>query len=494
MNAPLRRVTVVAIVLFSLLFLNLNWVQFVQYDYYKNNDYNNRVTVEEYSRQRGSILAGSQTLAESVETDDEELKYQRQYPAGDPYAHLTGYQSLVVGSGGIEDIENDWLSGSDPRLFVDRLSEMITGDQVAGGNVILSVDPKVQERAYELLGDSGSEVAAAVVLDPRTGQILAQVSTPSYDPNPLASHDIDEANQTWTDLTADPANPVLDRSVNDVFPPGSTMKVVVAAAALEAGMTPETMVPSGNEYIPPGSENNPIRNSNDQCPEAELPLQEAFARSCNTTFAKLCVSDFDGLVDDGATAFADMANRFGFETELQTPLTVTASRLGDLSEKSYLARACFGQHEVRETPMQNAMIAAAIANGGDLMAPQLIKELQAPDKTTVEKVGSDRMASPVSSTVASGLQQMMERVVTAGTGGNAAVNGIVVAGKTGTAEHGTDENGNPLPEHGWFTGYAMDDNGDPAVAVSVLLTDAGDGGSGNATGIAGELIRTALGK
>jgi peptidoglycan glycosyltransferase len=494
-NSPLRRVTVVVIVLFSLLFLNLNWVQFVQYDYYKNNPFNHRVTVEEYSRPRGSILAGSKTLAESVATKDEELKYQREYPEGDPYAHLTGFQALDVGDGGMEDAQNDILSGNDPRFFVERLSEMFTGEQVAGGNVILTIEPKLQEKAWELLNDSGSEVAAVAAVDPRNGQILAQVSTPSYDPNVLADHDSEKAQAAWNELNAEGSgNPMLDRATNDVFPPGSTMKIITAAVALENGMSPDTEVPAGNEYIPPGSENNPIRNSNDQCGEKKLTLQEALARSCNTTFAQLCVDDFDGAVDDGAAAFADMAQRFGFADALETPLNVAASQVGDVSEESFLARACFGQHEVRETPMQNALIAAAIANGGEQKAPHLIKEIQGPDKTTIEKVLDDTMAEPIDSGVAEDLRTMMENVVTDGTGSNAAIDGKTVGGKTGTAEHGTDESGNPLPEHGWFMGYAMDGNGDPAIAVSVLLTNAGEEGSANATAIAGELMKLAVQK
>ncbi|CAM3285397.1 penicillin-binding transpeptidase domain-containing protein [Stackebrandtia soli] len=492
MNTPLRRVTIVLIALFSVMFVNLNWIQFVEHDYYKNNDYNNRITIDEYSRPRGSILAGSETLARSVETDGD-LKYAREYPGGPAFAHLTGYQSLVIGDGGIESVENDLLSGEDPRLFVDRINEMFTGNRVAGGNVILSVDPALQKAAWETLSArADGKVATAVMIDPRSGQILSQVSTPSYDPTPLASHDIAEVQGAWTELNAEGSgNPMLDRSTNEVFPPGSTMKIVTAAAALAAGMTPDTMVESGNEYTPPNT-TQVIRNSNNQCPEKELPLKEAFARSCNTTFAKLCVNDFGGLVDDGATAFSEMAEAFGFGEELRTPLKVSSSRVGDVSDPAFLAQACFGQHEARQTTLQNAMIAATIANGGERMQPQLIKELQAPDQTTLERVGEESLGSPVSGDVAEGLREMMELVVTDGTGGNAAIDGFTVGGKTGTAEHGVDSAGNPLPEHGWFTGYAFNGDGDPVVAITVFLADAGDGGSGDATAIAGDLMRLAL--
>lgn len=494
MNTPLRRVTIVLIALFSLLFLNLNWVQFAQHDYYKNNDYNNRITIDEYSRPRGSILAGSETLARSVEANGD-LRYQREYPAGEPYAHLTGYKSLVVGDGGIESAENKLLSGEDPRLFVDRINELFTGNRVAGGNVILSIDPALQEATWDLLNDAaGGKTATAVALDPRNGQILAQVSTPSYDPSPLASHDTSVVQEAWADLNAEGSgNPMQDRSTGEVYPPGSTMKVITAATALAAGMTPDTMVESGNEYTPPNTTQK-IRNSNNQCPEKELPLKEALARSCNTTFAKLCVNDFDGNVEDGAAAFADMAEAFGFGDDFTTPLRVAPSKVGDVSDPAFLAQACFGQHEARQTTMQNAMIAAAIANNGSQMRPQLVKELQAPDQTSLEKRGEDKYNNPVTPDVADGLREMMELVVTGGTGGNAAIPGSTVGGKTGTAEHGVDDAGNSLPEHGWFMGYAFNDDGDPAVAVAVFLADAGEGGSGEATRIGGDMMKLVLGK
>lgn len=492
MNVPLRRVTVVMVILFSLLFLNLNWVQFVQHDYYKNNAYNHRVTIEEYSRQRGAILAGSETIAKSVATENSDLKYQREYPGGKPYAHLTGYQSLAIGNGGLENAQNDLLSGNAAALFVQRMRSMVTGEEVVGGNVILSVDPKLQEKAWDLLQNSSTDVAAAVAMDPQTGQVLAQVSTPSYDPTPLASHDVGEAQSAWNDLTADDSgNPVLDRSTNELYPPGSTMKVLVAAAALESGLTPDSMVPAGNEYVPPHSSNNPIRNASNQCPESELPLKEALARSCNTSFAELCVNDFNGKVDDGAETMTDMAHRFGFDEEVETPLRVEPSQLGDVSAESFLARACFGQHEVRVTPMQNAMIAAAIANDGDMMKPQVIKETQDSDKTSLSKTGAHKINSPVSGSVAKDLRTMMKAVVDNGTGTDARIDGKDVGGKTGTAERGVDDNGNPLPEHGWFMGYAMDDD-EPQIAVSVVLTNTGEGGSSEATRIGGELMKAGL--
>ncbi|ADD46088.1 peptidoglycan D,D-transpeptidase FtsI family protein [Stackebrandtia nassauensis] len=492
MNAPIRKVTIVVIVLFSLLFLNLNWVQFVQHQTYTDSAYNTRTTVEEYSRQRGSILAGSETLAKSTETKGK-LKYQREYPEGEPYAHLVGYKSLYNGSKGLERYQDDILSGDDPSLFVDRLSETFTGEQVPGGNVVTSLNPKLQKQAWEAL-QGFDNPGAAVAVDPKTGQILAQVSTPSYDDNPMASHDTVEASEAIEAENAKTPDPMLDRSTQDFYPPGSVMKIITAATALEAGITPDTKLKSGSTYKPPQTD-QVVKNAANQCSETET-LRSAFAKSCNTTFARLCVENFEGKVDNGAESFVEMAETFGFgNDEYATPLPVIASQV-DTEEQSviespaFLAQACFGQNNVRATPMMMALSASIVANGGDQMAPNLIKELQAPDKTTLKGMETDTMTS-IDSGVAEDLKSLMESVVEdpQGTGGNAKVPGATVGGKTGTAE-----NGDGNPEHGWFAGFAMDDNGEPKIAVSVFLSQAGDGGSGEATRIAGELMKTALGK
>ncbi|MEV0651263.1 penicillin-binding protein 2 [Phytomonospora sp. NPDC050363] len=480
MNAPMRRVAMVAIALFALLIGNLTWVQFVQNDFYATHAANTRVTQEEYSRQRGAILADREAIATSVATEGE-LKYQREYANGPLYANLTGFKSLDYGASGIEGAENEVLSGSDDRLFVDRITDTFTGREPAGGNVILSVNPKVQEAMAKGIGNS---IGAAVAFDPKTGAILGQYTSPSYDPNLLANHDRDAVSKSWTELNNDASKPMLDRSASDRYPPGSTFKVIVSAAALKSGMTPDTMVPAGNAYSPPDT-THVIRNSNDQCAEAQLPLKEAFARSCNTTFAKLCVDTL------GGDKIREMATAFGFEEDYLTPLPVVASTTGDLGDKARLAQSCIGQNEVAATPFQMAMVSAAIANGGNRMAPFLIKELQSPDQTTLERTTADELNESVSAEVATGLQTMMREVVsgTNGTGKDAAIDGVIVGGKTGTAEHGTG-----AAEHGWFTGWAMGADGKPAVAVAVFLESAGDGGSREATEIAGNVMKAALGK
>lgn len=481
MNAPMRHVLTVSIGLFALLIANLTWVQFFQNDFYTNHPRNTRVQIAEYSNQRGAILADREPIATSVATEGE-LKYLRTYANGPLYANLTGYKSLRFGATGIEAAENELLAGTDDRLFVNRLTDIFSGNEQSGGNVILSIDPKVQEAmAKGLDGRKG----AAVAIDPQTGAILGQYSSPSFDPNPVASHDGKVSGDAMEKYNADAGNPLLDHSAQDFFPPGSTFKAVVAATLFEmGGYTADTMVPAGNSYTPPQT-SHVIKNSNDQCPEAQLPLKEAFARSCNTTFAKLCVDNMQ------AEKLKETAAKFGFGETFKTPLDVIASKTGEMVDPPTMAQSCIGQNEVSVTPFQMAVVAATIANGGARMEPHLIKELQAPDQTTLERTSASKVTQAISPNTAAELQKMMLEVVNGpnGTGHKAAIQGATVAGKTGTAEHGQG-----APEHGWFSGYAAGSDGKPSIAIAVFLDSAGPGGSGEATRIAGEAMKAHLGK
>ncbi|GLZ81268.1 cell division protein FtsI [Actinorhabdospora filicis] len=481
MNAPMRHVLMVSIGLFVLLIGNLTWLQFFQNDFYTNHPRNTRTRIAEYSSQRGAILADREAIATSVATDGE-LKYLRTYANGPLYANLTGYKSLDYGASGIEAAENEILAGTDDRLFVNRLTDIFSGKEQSGGNVILSVNPKVQEAMAK--GINGKK-GAAVAFDPQTGAILGQYSSPSYDPNPLASHDTTEVTAKITEYKDTPGNPMLDHAAQDFYPPGSTFKVVVSAALLEmGGYTADTMVPAGNSYTPPQT-SHVIKNSNNQCPEAELPLKEALARSCNTTFARLCVDKI------GANQLKETAAKFGFGETYTTPLNVIASKTGEMPDPPTLAQSCIGQNEVAATPFEMAMVSATIANGGARMEPHLIKELQAPDQTTLERTTASKLNQSISSSTATELQKMMFEVVNGanGTGKKAQIQGVTVGGKTGTAEHGPG-----VPEHGWFTGYAMGSDGKPAIAVAVFLDSPGEGGSSEATRIAGEVMKAQLGK
>jgi penicillin-binding protein A len=493
-NAPLRRVGVVVIVLFALLFANLNWVQAYKADAYRTNEHNGRVQLIEYQRQRGTIvLAGGQTIvAQSVATGDS-LKYLRKYPIGPDFAHVVGYKTVTGGSAGIERAENDFLSGNADALFTNRIKDMFTGNKTAGGNVVLTLSTKAQETAYDQLlhNKNGVHEGAAVAIDPATGAILALTSIPSYDPNPLASHDTGVSEKAYKTLDNADGRPLLNRATQENFPPGSTMKVIVSAAALATGQyNPQTVIPAGQTYTPIPGGGFSIKNASaGTCPAASITLIEALTVSCNTAFARLGV----GL---GADKIKSMAQGFGFEDsgltlagEGNATIPVVASHTGDMTgpngqdDPNAVAQSAIGQLNVKETPLLDAMVAATVANGGVQQRPYLIDKLQAPDLTTTFSARPRTLRTPISADAAAQLQQMMESVVQNGTGKPAQIDGYQVGGKTGTAQ-----NGETAQDHGWFIGFAMKD-GKPIVAVCVFLRQAGPGGSHEAARIAGEIMK-----
>ncbi|MEU1678425.1 penicillin-binding transpeptidase domain-containing protein [Micromonospora zamorensis] len=495
MNAPLRRVGVVVMVLFGLLFANLNWVQFQKADEYRTSDYNGRVQVADYKSKRGNIEAGGTALATSKETTGK-LKFQRTYPGGAKYAHVLGYKPVNLAETGIERVENDFLAGTSDNLIGDRFKDMFTGDDTGGGNVLLTLSKRAQDTAYDQLRNNqvGAKKGAVIAIDPRTGAVQALVSMPSFDPNPLASHDGAEATAAFNKLEKDPDGPLKNRALSETLPPGSTFKIVVAAAALENGISKTTQIPAGSSWTPPTS-GSPIRNAAASiCPEPKVTLMEAVTESCNTGFAQLGVRL-------GAETLKEKARQFGFEQEDLTVgqlgeggLRTEASRTGDMqnpdgsTDPAALAQSSIGQNNVRMTPLEGAMIAGAVANNGSQMRPYLVRQLLAPDRTTSYYTAKAReLRQPVDAQVATDLREMMVSVVENGTGRKAAINGYTVGGKTGTAQSAPDR-----PDHGWFIGFALDKNGTPVSAVCVMLEQAGSGGSAEAARIAGQVMRAAI--
>jgi peptidoglycan glycosyltransferase len=494
MNAPLRRVGVVVLVLFGLLFANLNWVQAYKANEYRTSPYNGRVQVAEYERQRGVIEAQGKALASSTETTGE-LKYQRGYPFKSLYAHIVGYKPVNLGATGIERTENRFLAGTDDKLIADRVRDMFTGEETSGGNVLLSLSLAAQQTAFNQLRDNKVDATqgGVVALDPRTGALQAMVSMPSFDPNPMADHDTKTAEAAYKKLEQDKTGPLKNRALGETQPPGSTFKVIDAAAALENGVRPETLIPAGSSFKPPQT-NQVIRNAATSiCPEAEVSLKEALTESCNTGFAKLGVRL-------GAEALKKKAREFGFEDEELTcgrldgdGIKVAASHTGDMQradgqeDPAVVAQSAIGQRDVRMTPMQGAMIAATVANDGRQMRPYLVQQLLGPDRRPIETASPEQLRRPVTESVARDLQDMMVSAVENGTGTRAKINSFRVGGKTGTAQAGVDE-----PDHGWFIGFVMDDGGQPLSAVAVLLQNAGSGGSAEAARIGGLVMRAAI--
>jgi peptidoglycan glycosyltransferase len=485
-NAPLRRVGVVVLVLFALLFANLNYVQAVKADDYRTNEHNARVQISEYQRQRGSIeAAGGVVLAQSASTDDE-LKYQRSYPVGPQYAHIVGYKPVNLGSTGIERLENEYLQGNADSQAASRFLAMLTGKRTSGGNVLLTLSPGAQNVAYDALRKSSVGKGAVVALDPTTGGILAAVSAPSFDPNPLVNHDTNAALAAFRGYENDPNKPLLNRAFSETFPPGSTFKVIDSATALTQGMKTTDVLTGGGSYTPPQTDLAIKNETGVECPD-QLPLIGALTVSCNTAFSRLAVEKL------GADKLTQMAQAFGFETapridqDDKNVMGTVASHTGQMTDSDgrvdlpKVAQSAIGQSNVRMSPLQGALVAATVANGGARMRPYLIEKELAGDRTPTYVARTHLERQVIEPSVASDLRDMMVSVVDNGTGKRAKLSGVQVGGKTGTAEDGN------RPAHGWFIGFAIKD-GKPLAAVAVFLANTGDSGSGEAAGIAGKVL------
>ncbi|HZB20913.1 MAG TPA: penicillin-binding protein 2 [Blastococcus sp.] len=476
MNAPLRRVAISILVLFTLLIINVNYIQVVRSDELRSDSSNTRVLAAEYDRERGAIVVGGTAVAESLPTDGR-LKYLRNYPQGELYAAVTGYHSLIYNNYQLERAENDVLAGSDARLTFRRLADMFTGRDPAGGDVVLTLDPAVQEAAMAgLEGVTG----AVVALDPSSGAILAMASTPSYDPTRLSSHDPADIRAYWAELEAASPDPRLNRAIGDNYPPGSLFKVIVSAAALADGRTPETVIPAPDILTLPQT-NTQLRNfGNSRCSSSqEQPLIDALTVSCNTAFAQLGI-------DLGEDRVREMAEAFGLDGEgYEIPLDVAPSGIGDIESAAALGQTSIGQRDVRMTPLQAALVAATVANDGVQMKPYIVDQVQAPDLTVIDSTQPEEWREPISADVANQLTEMMLSVVENGSGRAARISGVEVAGKTGTAQV-SDE----VADHTWFMGFAPAD--DPQIAVAVFVANGGGTGGERSAPIARQVIEAYL--
>jgi peptidoglycan glycosyltransferase len=456
-NAPLRRVALAVMVLFGLLLLNANYLQVVRAQDLHNDPNNPRLILEEYSRERGPILVGDKTVAYSVKTNDR-LEFLRKYAQGPLYAPATGFYSIVYGASGVEAKENSILAGTDDSLFVRRFIDQLTGDQIKGGSVQLTLNAKAQKAAYDgLHGRRG----AVVALDPATGAILAMVSSPSYNPNLLSSHDTAKDRAAYKRLTKDPDKPMLDRALRETYPPGSTFKLVTAAAALESGkFKRDTKVFNGPKLdLPQTSVDLPNFDGQSCSASGQATLEDALKRSCNAAFGKV------GL-ELGAKALREQAEKFGFNRAFDVPIITARSRFPQSPDAPQTAQSAIGQFDVRATPLQMAMVAATIGNRGVLMSPFLVREVRAPDLSVLNRTRPHELGQAISAQTADTLAQMMVTVVEQGTGSNAQIPGVSVGGKTGTAQQ--DKNRKP---HAWFVSLAPIN--DPKVAVAVVLEDGG---------------------
>lgn len=467
MNTALRRLASITMVMFLVLLAGTTYVQFVQASSLNNDSRNVRTLYREYGKPRGPIIVGGEVIAQSTAVDDP-YGFQRSYLAPELYSSVTGFYSIVNGGWGLEKSANDLLTGTADSLFWQRMQELVTGAQPQGSSVELTLDPVAQQAALDALG---GQQGAVVAIEPSTGKILAMVSTPGYDPNTLSTHDTAAANTAYQDLLTADGNPLRNKTIQENYPPGSTFKLITAAAALESGeYTPESVLSAPTTYTLPGTSRTLPNFGGSSCgADDQTTLANALRISCNTAFASLGV-------DLGDDAIREQAEKLGFgDDSLTIPMKVSESSYPADPNAAQTALTAIGQESVRSTPLQMAMVAAAIANDGELMTPYLIDTVRTADLDVISQTEPSVYSQAVSADTAQQLTDMMLGVVQSGSGTAAQISGVEVAGKSGTAQTGV-EGESP---HAWFTAFAPADN--PQVAVAAIVLNGGDTGS-EATG------------
>lgn len=458
MNRELKRISALVLLMFTTLFVASSIIQVFQTDNLDSDARNQRARADQYAIQRGAILtADGKAIVTSPKSDDT-FQFDRKYANGPLYASVTGYYNPIGEPTGIEGAMNAQLAGTSSDQVLDRLQNVITGQDPKGASVQLTIQPKVQRAAFDALG---SQRGAVVALDPKTGKVLAMVSKPSFDPNRIADHA--SGVDAYDALSSRNPSPLVNRAIGgDLNPPGSTFKIISASAALESGrFTPGSKFPSPTSYRLPGT-STIIHNADGEfCgSESKASIATALSLSCNIPFAQLGIKL-------GADALRTQAERFGFGKPLSIPLKVTPSSYpaGPL-DAAQTAQTAFGQYEDRATPMQMAMVAATIGNGGTEMKPNLVEKVVSPSLETEQEFSPEELGKPVSADTAAKVKAMMVSSVSGGAATNARIEGVAVAGKTGTAQNGADQ-----PYTLWFTGFAPAD--DPQVAVAVVLENGG---------------------
>jgi peptidoglycan glycosyltransferase len=451
MNAPIARLFVVVIVLFALLVgFTSRWTVF-EADALRHNPKNQRELLEDQRIHRGLIRAGDQTvLARSLKQPDQ--SYVRTYPQGKLFPHAIGYDFVTRGRAGLERSYDDDLSGRKSEL--GSVFQRLTGTDREGDNVVTSLNPAAQRVALQqLAGRKG----AVVALDPHTGAVTVMASNPGYDPNAV------RRTSTFRALNRDPNAPLLNRTTQSGYPPGSTFKVVTAIAAIDSGRyTPDSRISGRNGKPISGV---PLNNDAGES-FGDITLTEALTKSVNTVFGEIG----EKL---GKTTMKKYMDRLGFEAPVQIDLpsderAASGERrngriIPATSRFVDVGRMAIGQDKLTVTPLQMAMVASAVANGGKLMKPHIVDRVVDRDGRTVRHIGPDEMAQVMSPDTAAKVGAMMGQVVKEGTGTAAALQGIDVAGKTGTAEVDRPCGPNQL----WFIAFAPAQ--DPRVAIAATV-------------------------
>ncbi|MER7664396.1 MULTISPECIES: penicillin-binding transpeptidase domain-containing protein [unclassified Streptomyces] len=489
MNKTIRNAAAFCLLLVLALLVRVTWVQAYEAKALADNDHNRRKIIAQYAQPLGDIIVAGSPVTGSQRTTGGDLAYKRTYTDGALYSAVTGYSSQAYGSTQLEGIHSELLGapagqgsgGTDARL--KNPLDALTGKRQKPGDVLTTIDPAVQKAAYEALGDTKG---AAVAIDPKTGSILGMVSTPSYDPSTISGTSDSAA---WKKLLDDPDKPLVNRALRQPLPPGSTFKLVVAAAALEDGLygSVDEKTQSPDPYTLPGT-TTVLKNENTSAPCENATIRTALQYSCNNVFAKLAA-------DLGQDKVRETAEKFGFnDKEQDVPVRAYPSVYPSGMDKAQTALTGIGQFDVTATPLQMAMVSAAIANGGVMESPHMVAKTVDGDGNTLESYEDGPSERIVSESVAEELRSAMVTVVDEGTGTNARIDGAEVGGKTGTAQHG--ENNSKTP-YAWFTSYAKSSESGKEVAVAVLIEDSGAArsevsGNGLAAPIAQKMMKAAL--
>lgn len=482
MNRSIRRVALALGVAFFALLVQLNYDQVFASKRFAEHPSNRRLLVKEYSTQRGDIIAGDETIARSVATDDK-LKYLRDYPLAELTSEISGYYSLVYGGAGIERAYNSYLTGNRPAR-VESVVDQLLGRDRKGNSLLLTLDMELQRVAAAKLGKQRGAVAA---IDPESGAVLALYSNPTYNPNTLSSHDTGSIRRSWDFYQNAQDNPLLSRSFQERYPPGSTFKVLVTAAALENGIKPTDTFPNPRAFPLPLTNRELGNFGGGACrggSGGRISMAQGLRVSCNTTFAQI------GL-QIGAAKLVEQAEKLGFQQPAVFDLPATASCIRtaprgcgepDL-DAPQTALSSIGQFDVRVTPLQMARVVAAVANGGMLVRPHLVREVQDYTGAILETINPPPVGQAFSAATAAAVKAMMIDVVQNGTGRPVRTPGIEIGGKTGTAETGAEGKA----PHSWFVAFA------PGIAVAVIVENGGDLGD-EATGgrVAGPIAKALI--
>jgi peptidoglycan glycosyltransferase len=461
-NRQIIRLFGFIVVLFAVLVGFTAWWSVFDAKALKEKEVNKRPLFEQQQIPRGRILAADGTvIAKSVaEGHGAARRYVRHYPQGALFGHPIGYSFMEQGQSEFERYHNAELTGEESEF--GAILDELTGQKQEGEQIVTNLDPKAQEVAMHELESAG--FGAVVAIEPGTGAVKVAASNPSYNPNKVPD-DIEKFFQEEI------ARPLYNRATQGQYPPGSTFKVVTAAAGLESGViTPETTIDA------PGSitvETKPLQNDYDE-DWGEISLDTALTNSVNTWFAQLGQKI-------GQDRLFTMMEKFGFnakppidlpEEELSDSGVFEGEELLGRNDPVDIARVAIGQERLLVTPLQDAMVAAAVANHGKLMKPQIWKRVVNVDGSVTKTMKPSVYSEPISAKTAEELTTAMEGVVDEGTGTNAAIPGVPVAGKTGTAEVPGNEacGGGSEENQAWFIGFAPADHPKIAIAASVECT------------------------